>query len=97
LDQHFSASLYQISDESVRCQDELDIIFGASILDVLDPVEIYVGKEDNFYRYEKYKNEKIEKTGDHIEMNAKTNQDPGMIKIRKSAPKKKKKWNKSCE
>jgi hypothetical protein len=69
-----SASTCQLSDGSAStCQDELDRIFGPSIPDFLESVEIYVGKEDIF---EKHKNEKIEKTGDHREMNTKSDQDP---------------------
>jgi hypothetical protein len=50
-----SASICQLSDESVRCQDELERIFGPSIPNVLEPGEIYVGKEDTFNKQGKHK------------------------------------------
>jgi hypothetical protein len=77
--------------KSVNGQDELDRIFGPSTPYVLEPGDIYFGKEDTFDRQNEYKNEKIEKPDDHIEMNVKSDQDLRMIKIRKGTSKKRRK------
>jgi hypothetical protein len=84
-------SIFQLSDESFNGQDDLDRIFGPSIPYVLEPGDIYFGKEETFDRQSENKNEKIEKPGDHIEMNVKSDQDPKMMKIRKGISKKRRK------
>jgi hypothetical protein len=86
-----SASICQLSDKSFDGQDELDRIFGPSTPYVLEPGDIYFGKEDTFDRQNDYKNEKIEKPDDHIEVNVKSDQDLRMIKIRKGISKKRRK------
>jgi hypothetical protein len=85
------ALVCQPSAELVNSRDELDMIFVPSTPYVLDPGDIYFGKEDTFDRTDEYKNEKIEKPSDHIEMNIKPDQDPRMIKIRKGTSKKRRK------
>jgi hypothetical protein len=50
-----SASIRQISDESVRCQEELDRIFGPSIPYILKIEEICFDEEDVFKKQDKHK------------------------------------------
>jgi hypothetical protein len=84
-----SASICQLSDKSFDGQDELDRIFGPSTPYILEPGDIYFGKEDTFDRENDYKNEKTKKPDDHNEV--KSDQDLRMIKIRKGISKKRRK------
>jgi len=78
-----SASICELSDQSIRCQDESERIFGPSIPDVLEPGEIYVGKEDIFNKqgqHKKYKKKRrknginlVEGSKDDEEVNDKDN------------------------
>jgi len=86
-----SISASQLSDGSATCQAELEKIFGPSIPYVLDPEQIYFGKEEIFDRQDKHKIEKMKKPADHIEMNAKSDRNPRMIKIKKSTSNKRRK------
>jgi hypothetical protein len=49
---------FQLSDESVRCQEELDRIFGPSIPHILEIEEIYFDEEDVFKKQDKHKKKK---------------------------------------
>jgi hypothetical protein len=86
-----AASTSQPLNESTRCQDELEEIFRPSIPYILEPGQIFFGKEHIFDRQEKCKKKKEIKPGDHMEVNIKSDQDPKMIKMRKSNVKKRRK------
>jgi hypothetical protein len=64
-----STSTFQLSDELVNGQDEIEAIFGPSIPYNLEPWQIFIDDKQIFDRHDKYKKKKeIEKPGEYIEM-----------------------------
>jgi hypothetical protein len=66
------ASIHQLSNESIRCQDELDRIFGPFIPYILNIEDIFFDEEDVFKKQDKHKNKEkkrrksgINLVGDH--------------------------------
>jgi hypothetical protein len=56
-----STSTHHLSNESIRCQEELDRIFGPSIPYVLEIEDICFDKDDFFDKHEEHKKKENKK------------------------------------